>query len=104
MPSELHKEGRVAERMSGVFEAFEDEPVLGRLRVRLRELGRDQRDELLQFRLLQRACREEPRLGEALCEAGFDVLAEAGHGAISPEGGSIVQVFNRMIEERWEDW
>ncbi len=79
-------------------------PPLIRLRMRLRDLGKNRGDEGQQFRLLQRACRESPGLALGLEEAGLGKVAEMTPHPPSAERGRLVQAFNVVVEERWEDY
>ena len=66
--------------------------------------GHNVLDEVAQFRELQRICREVPVLEETLARAGFGRIVDPTNPmAMTPEMGRVVQAFNRMIEEFWEE-
>lgn len=91
-----------AERLYTIIEGFEGTPPYRRLRIRLRELGKNQRDEVRQFRILQRACRESPELEGAIVEAGFSAPSGLSPLQLHKEGGVLVQAFNSVAEDHWE--
>ena len=96
-------EGDMAETLARVLEGFEGTPTLRRLRLRVREIGANDHDELAQFHLLQRACREDPALAAAFEQAGLGAVAELHLGGAGRRMGDLVQAFNRMVEARWEE-
>ena len=79
-------------------------PPLARLRLRLRELGKNKGDEGQQFRLLQKACRESADLARDLEEAGLGQVALMQPHPPSVERGRLVQAFNVVVEQRWEGY
>lgn len=81
-----------------------DAPVGRRLRLRLREQGKNVRDEVRQFRLLQRACRESPELAAELAEIGLEGVATWPVMPPDPRTGAAIQAFNTLVEELWEDF
>lgn len=96
-------EATLADQVAALLARFEPTPIFKRLRLRVRELGDDQRDELLQFKQLQRACRESPELLDAFKAAGFGDLTKADPRAPDAPTGAVVQAFNRFVEARWEE-
>ena len=96
-------EADLAALIGQILSRFEAAPIFKRLRVRVRELGDDQRDEVLQFKQLQRACRESPELLDAFKAAGFGDLTKADPRAPDAPTGAVVQAFNRFVEARWEE-
>ena len=84
-----------------VFEQRAETPALKRLRVRLAELGEDARDEVEQLRQLQKACREDPALHQALVQAGLPDLSKASLSRVDPAVGEVVQALNLVVEEVW---
>ena len=95
-------ESSIAALLSEVITPFEAQPVIRKLRVRLRELGDNARDEVAQFRQLQRAVRESPELAKAFSDKGFGDLTAVDPRNPGPLGGAVVQSFNRLVEDRWE--
>ena len=95
-------ESSIAALLSEVITPFEAQPVIRKLRVRLRELGDNARDEVAQFRQLQRAVRESPELAKAFVDKGFGDLTAVDPRNPGALGGAVVQAFNRLVEERWE--
>lgn len=95
-------ETQFAEAIRAVIEPLAATPPIKRLRVRLRDLGKDQRDEVTQFRQLQKACREDPKLAQAFAAAGFGDVAAADPRLPDPKVGALVQAFNRFVETHWE--
>ena len=91
-----------ATQLHAVLGPFLDQPVGRRLKVRLRELGDDCRDEWEQFRLLQRACREDAALDDAVPAAGFSRPTKLSRIKPSPELGRLVQAFNLFVETHLE--
>jgi hypothetical protein len=96
-------ERAVSAMLAEVLGPFEAQPVGRRLRTRLRELGANARDEVAQFRLLQKALRESPELAKALHDKGFGDLTAVDPRAPGPVGGALVQAFNRFVETRWRE-
>ena len=95
-------EAALAELLFGVLDAHADSRALKRARFRLRDMGEDNHDELAQFRLLQRACREDAALAGALVDAGLPEIADLPLLPPTPTVGRLVQAFNRMVEAHWE--
>jgi hypothetical protein len=95
--ADVNEERALAERLHAALGPLEAQPPVKRLRMRLRELGDNVGDEVRQFRLLQRTCREAPEVAAALAGAGFPGVAEAD----PMQSGALVQGFNRMVEARW---
>jgi hypothetical protein len=96
-------EAELALRITQILTRFEPTPIFKRLRVRVRDLGDDQRDEVLQFKQLQRACRESPELLDAFKAAGFGDLTKADARHPDAPTGAVIQAFNRFVEARWEE-
>lgn len=95
-------EQRVAEVLYEVVQAFQDEPVWKRMRMRLRELGANCKDEQKQFRVLQRACREDAEFKVTLdARVGFDITAFDPRKP-DPRMGLMMQGFNHMVEDMWD--
>ena len=90
----------LATRLAEVLSRYKAEPAYRRLVVRVKELGENQRDETLQARELQRACRDLPALGRELAAIGFGDVAAMDFRHVTAESGRLVQAFNRLIEER----
>ncbi len=95
-------ETQLAAAIQAVIDPFAATPLIKRLRVRLRDLGKDQRDEVTQFRQLQKACREEPKLAQAFAAAGFGDVTSVDPRIPDPKTGAFVQAFNRFVESNWE--
>lgn len=95
-------ESSIAALLSEVITPFEAQPVIRKLRLRLRELGDNARDAVAQFRQLQRAARESPELAKAFSDKGFGDLTAVDPRNPGPLGGAVVQAFNRLVEDRWE--
>ncbi len=88
------------ELLAAVLLGRQDTPAVKRLRIRVRELGDNARDEVAQFELLRKACREDRELAAAIIAAGLPDLSVSG-SVITPELGPVVQAFNDVIEEVW---
>ncbi|HJN76598.1 MAG TPA: hypothetical protein QGF58_21895 [Myxococcota bacterium] len=88
-----------AKRIEAILQDHANDPAVRRLHIRVSELGENQTDEWLQFRELQKACRESEALSEAF-EAGFGKLQDLHIG--DPKAGPLVQGFNTLIETSWE--
>lgn len=95
-------ESSIAALLAEAIAPFEAEPVIRKLRVRLRELGPNARDEVAQFRHLQRAARESVELAKSLHDKGFGDVTAVDPRNPGPLGGALVQAFNRLVETRWE--
>ncbi len=76
-------------------------PAIRGLRIRLQDVGSN-RDELIQFRNLQRACREDPELDQEFTWAGLGSLLRFDPLTPDPDMGILVQAFNQMVEDHWE--
>lgn len=94
-------EAALAAAIETTLHAFEGTPDFKRLRLRVRELGDDQHDEVAQFKLLQRVCRENPAVRAAFEALGLGDLTKANARAPDAKTGAVVQAFNRFIETRW---
>lgn len=95
-------ESAIAALLLEAIAPLEDRPELRRLKLRLRELGPNARDEVAQFRLLQRAARESQDLSKSLGDKGFGDITAVDPRNPGPLGGALVQAFNRLVEARWE--
>lgn len=95
-------EAAVASMLAEILAPFEVQPVVKRLRVRLRELGDNARDETAQFRALQRAVKESPELAKSFRDKGFGDITQVDPRSPGPVGGALIQAFNRLVESRWE--
>lgn len=95
-------ESAIAALLSEVLAPFEAQPVIRKLRVRLRDLGDNSRDEVAQFRQLQRAVKESPELAKAFVDKGFGDITVVDPRRPGAVGGALVQAFNRLVESRWE--
>ncbi len=93
----------LSDRLHEAIEALRDEPFYRPLRIRLREMKDNVLDEVRQFRQLQKAVRRSPALDAALAELGFEGVAAMSARALTADAGRLVQAFNRLIEEHWED-
>lgn len=95
-------ESAIAALLAEALAPFESDPCVRRLRVRLRELGPNSRDEAAQFRLLQRAARESAEFARSLRDKGFGDITVVDPRSPGPIGGALIQAFNRHVETRWE--
>ncbi len=95
-------EEQLAEAMGLVLLGMEQTPTIKRLKLRLRDLGRNARDEVRQFRQLQKACRADQELAGALAAVGAADLPDRDLRVPSDETGRLIQAFNRMVEKHWE--
>ena len=93
---------QLVEVMALILEGRGTTPAVRRLQLRLRDLGKNTKDEVLQFRQLQKACREDPELAEEL--ASVKITDIATRDVISPDEDTarFIQAFNEMLEEHWE--
>jgi hypothetical protein len=96
-------ESQLATLLSALIERHAATPPIKRLRLRIRELGDNDRDEVQQFRQLQKACRELPEFAQGLKDAGFGDVATLDPRVPDPKTGALVQAFNRFVEARWEE-
>ena len=101
MVDDTRTEIELAAVLDEVIEQFTEPGTLRRLKRRVRELGAEVRDEVQQFRLLQRACDESRDLGRALATSGLGIVASMDTRRVSPETGRLIQAFNRLVEEKW---
>ncbi len=97
-------EEQLAEAMALVLIGRKDTPAIKRLKLRIRDLGRNVRDEVRQFRQLQKACRKDAELAAALAAVGAADLPDRNTVTPSEETGKIIQAFNRMLETHWENY
>lgn len=93
------------QELAEIFHAVLSRPTqtVRRLRLRLREEGQRNCDELVQFRLLQRACREDSSLALSLEQAGLGPVATYALDPPSAEVGQLIQAFNCMVEDYWDE-
>ncbi len=96
-------ETELSAAIAAILEHFAATVTFKRLRVRVRELGDNQRDEVAQFRLLQRSCREDAELLKAFADAGLGDLTKADARRPDAKAGAVIQAFNRFVESRWEE-
>ena len=94
-------ESELAARVGEILDRHAASPALKRLRVRIRELGNDARDEVAQFKQLQKSLRESPELLEDFVQSGFADLTKANPRAPDAATGAVIQAFNRFIEAHW---
>lgn len=122
----LEDQRKDAEALLAAIDEWCAEDVLDRLHDRLRTLGRDggsptlggssvftrpkstshrgsANDEIAQLRQLQKACKECEPLAVAIARVGGIRLDQVKFPPFTPEIGHMVQVFNRMVEDHWED-
>lgn len=71
-----------------------------RLRHRIRQMGKNQKDELMQFRVLQQVCRTYPEIGASFGVHGLEAVNQKIF-QLTPEVGAMTQAFNRYIESNW---
>ncbi len=90
--------------LHSILESHKDEPVYKRLRMRLREMGKNVTNEQAQFRVLQKACREDAGLNAQLTEAGFPDIPMMNTIVPQPQTAALIQAFNGMVERYYEDW
>ena len=95
------QEAALSAHLEAVLVQFESQPIGRRLKVRIQELGANARDEVAQFRQLQRACRESPELAAAFAAAGFGDFSTVDPRQPNPVVGAITNAFNRFVEARW---
>jgi len=70
------------------------------LKIRIAELGEVQKDEVLQFRQLQRVCRESADLASAFEAAGFGTIVLMNPRSVDSQTGRVVQAFNRYVRQK----
>ena len=102
-PMTASPEADLAAAIETTLHRFEGTPEFKRLRLRVRELGDDQRDEVMQFKQLQRACRESPAVLAAFEAIGLGDLTKANARAPDAKTGAVIQAFNRFVEAPWEE-
>ncbi len=76
-------------------------PAVIKMRLRLKE-NTGELDEVQQFKILQRFCREDSSLDRALQKIGLPSIASLSLQPVSPEAGRLIQAFNRMLEIHWD--
>ena len=93
---------QLAEVMALILEGRGETPTVRRLKLRLRDMGKNAKDEVDQFRQLQKACREDPDLAAAL--AAVKITDLTTRNTIKPDEATarFIQAFNEMLEEHWE--
>jgi hypothetical protein len=101
MPKQTKEQ--LAEVMALIFEGRGDSPAVRRLKLRIRDLGDNAKDEVAQFRQLQKACREDPELAEALAAVKITDLPTRDVVRPDETTGRYIQAFNHMLETRWEE-
>ena len=92
------------ETLHDILEAHKDEPFYKRMRMRLRDMGKNVSNEQAQFRVLQRACRESAELDAELTQAGFPSVATMNTILPEPQTAALIQAFNGTVERYYEDW
>ncbi len=97
-------EQELARQMYDILERHKGQPHYKRLRVRLRDMGKNVSNERKQLLQLQKACRESEELARELREGGIGEIAMMNTLVPSPELGRLVNAFNRMVEQHWENW
>lgn len=101
MPHAMN-EVQLAQALALILDSFEGTAAHKRLHNRLRDLGSNVRDEVVQFRQLQKAVRESPELRQALEALGYGDLATLDTVRPDERTGLVIQAFNRMVEEQWD--
>ena len=96
------QEAALAAAIEATLRRFDGSLGFKRLRVRVRELGENHRDEVAQFKQLQRTCRENPDILAAFAELGLGDLTKANPRAPDAKTGAVIQAFNRFVEKSWE--
>ncbi len=97
-------EHEIARQMYDILQRHKGQPHYKRLRMRLRDLGKNVNDERQQFRQLQKACRESEELAEELRDGGLGEIAMLNTLMPDAAVGQLVNGFNRLVERHWEDW
>ncbi len=97
-------EREIARQLYDILQRHKAQPHYKRLRVRLRDLGKNVSDERKQFLQLQKACRESEELARECREAGLGDIAMMNSLMPDAQVGRLVNGFNRMVEGHWEDW
>ena len=92
-------EDRLADLLATTLRRYASMPAYRRFLIRVKELGENQKDETLQAHTLQRLCRDVPALAADLAAAGFGDVVGTDLHHVTPEGGRLVQAFNRLVEE-----
>ncbi len=95
-------ETALASTLLEVLEPFVDQPVIKRMRMRLRDMGSNKKDEVAQFRQLQKACRQDAALTAAFEAAGLPRPQDLQVVPATPDAGRMIQAFNRVVETQWE--
>ena len=97
-------ERELSRLMHQILQAHKGQPYYRRLRVRLRDMGKNVTNERKQFLQLQKACRESEELARELREAGMGDIAMMNSIVPDPQVGQLVNAFNAMVELHWENW
>lgn len=97
-------EHEIAQQIYEIIQRHKGQPHYKRLRMRLRELGKNVNDERQQFLQLQKACRESDELAQELRQVGLGDIAMMNTLLPDPAVGQLVNGFNRLVERHWEDW
>ena len=100
MPKQTKEQ--LAEVMALIFEGRADSPAVRKLKLRIRDLGDNNKDEVVQFRQLQKACREDPELAGALASVNITDIPTRNVLRPDEDTGRYIQAFNHMLETRWE--
>ena len=89
------------DRMESVLRSRADTPGVKRLWLRLRDMGENVKDEVRQFYHLQRACRDDEALAQAMRDEGLGDIAAYDRTAADAHMGRLVQAFNQVVENNW---
>jgi hypothetical protein len=98
---EISDEENIAVQFQEILAPFKGGVTQKRMALWLKKLGRNAKDEVLQFRVLQRACSENEELKAAFEAAGFGDITEIDTIHVTPQTARLIQAFNHMIESRW---
>jgi len=101
MPKQTKEQ--LAEVMALIFAMRADSPAIRKLKLRIRDLGGNAKDEVAQFRQLQKACREDAELVAALAAVKITDIPTRNTLRPDEDTGRFIQAFNHMLETRWED-
>jgi hypothetical protein len=101
MPKQTKKQ--LSEVMALILEGRDQTPAIKRLKLRLRDLGPNAKDEVHQFRQLQKACREDPELAAALADVKITDLPTRNTLRPDQDTGRFIQAFNHFLETHWEE-
>ncbi len=93
----------LAQKLHLLIQEFTEPRILKRLKLRVKEAIDKDEDEITQFRCLQKACEESRDLGRALATSGFGIVATLDTRSVSSETGRLIQAFNYMVENLWEE-